>query len=389
MPRVLVTDAGTRNSIPIIRSLGSRGIEVVASDESWFALGFFSRYCSRRLVYPSAQRYPERWLNWLTEELSRHSYDMVMPVSDDTIGIVSEHRDEVSKYTRVPVADYATWFMARDKAEVIKLAVMEDVPHPRTRFITDLAQVKTAAEEIGFPLVIKPRKSSGSRGIAYVERVQDLTESYRMVHSRYEFPMIQEFIPPGGGAYGVFLLFDGKSEPKAVFAHKRLREFPVRGGPSTLRESVHKPELVEMSIRLLKKLKWYGVAMVEYKEDPRDGQSKIMEINPRFWGSLPLAIAAGVDFPYLLYKMAVEGDVEAVLDYPQGIRCRWLLPGDILHFLTNPNRFKLEPSFFNFSKNNRRDDFISAKDPGPTIGFFIILLRHLFSIKKWRHVFFR
>jgi predicted ATP-grasp superfamily ATP-dependent carboligase len=114
-----------------------------------------------------------------------------------------------------------------------------------------------------------------------------------------------------------------------------------------------------------------------------------MEINPRFWGSLQLSILSGVDFPYLLYKMAVNGDVDPVTDYPEGVRCRWLLPGDILHFLTNPNRFKMNPSFFNFSKNNRHDDLISWKDPGPTFGFFIIALINIFSIKMWKHVFFR
>ena len=243
--------------------------------------------------------------------------------------------------------------------------------------------------ETEFPLVIKPKLSCGSRGIVYVHTKNELLENYKRIHAIYPFPMIQEFIPPGGNAYGVFLLFNKDAEPRAVFAHKRLREFPVNGGPSTLRESVHKPDLVNVSIKLLKALNWYGVAMVEFKEDPRDGQCKLMEINPRFWGSLPLSILAGVDFPYLLYKMAVNGDVEPVMNYPEGVRCRWLLLGDTLHFLTNPNRFKMDPSFFNFSKNNRHDDFISWEDIGPTFGFFIIALISIFSIKQWKHVFFR
>ena len=314
---------------------------------------------------------------------------MVMPIGDDCVGLVSKYKELISQYTKVPVADYSTWIRARDKAETIKLAIETGVPHPKTRFITDTTEVETAAEELGFPVVIKPRQSCGSRGIAYVREKEKLLESYMRVHSEYPFPMVQEFIPPGANAYGVSLLLNKEAEPRAVFVHKRLREFPVKGGPSTLRESVHKPELVDISIRLLKSINWHGVAMVEFKEDPRDGQCKIMEINPRFWGSLPLAIVAGVDFPYLLYKMVTEGDVEPVMEYPAGIRCRWLLPGDILHFTFNPDRFKLEPSFFDFSKNNRRDDFISWKDPGPTFGFFVIAFASLFSVKKWKHVFFR
>lgn len=389
MGRVLITDADGRNVVSAVRSLGKRGIRVVAAEDSYLALSFFSKYCSERLVYPSPRNRKQQWLNWLLGELSRRQYDMVMPVGDDCVEIVSINRDIISQYTAVPVVDYSTWMKARDKSQTLKLAIEQNIPHPKTRFITDLDEVEGVAQTTAFPVVVKPKLSCGSRGIVYVQRQEDLKKAYLSVHQKYPFPMIQEFIPPGGQSYGVFLLFNRKAEPRGIFVHKRLRAFPVKGGPSTLRESVHKPELVEMSVRLLKSINWYGVAMVEFKEDPRDKQCKIMEINPRFWGSLPLSIVAGVDFPHLLYRMVMDGDVEPVVDYPEGVRCRWLLPGDILHFIYNPQRFKLEPSFFDFSRNNRRDDFISLDDPFPTLGFFIIALANLFSIAKWRHVFCR
>lgn len=389
MARVLLTDAGGRNTIAAIRSLGRQGIDVVCAEASMFSLGFFSKYCKKRLLYPSPKHYPDQWVAWLIKELSHSSYDMVMPIGDDCFGLIAQHKDTISRYTKVSLPDYTTWMRARDKAETIKLAMEHSIPHPHTRFIDDLKQVEIIGNEMQFPLVIKPKQSCGSRGIVYVHTKDDLLENYKRIHITYPFPMIQEFIPPGGNAYGIFLLFNKNSEPRAVFAHKRLREFPIKGGPSTLRESIHKPELLNMSIKLLKALNWYGVAMVEFKEDPRDGQCKLMEINPRFWGSLQLSILSGVDFPYLLYKMAVNGDVEPVMNYPEGVRCRWLLPGDILHFLSNPNRFRMNPSFFNFSKNNRHDDFVSWKDPGPTLGFFIIALISIFNIKMWKHVFFR
>jgi predicted ATP-grasp superfamily ATP-dependent carboligase len=387
--RVLVTEADGRNVVSVVRSLGRKGIEVVAADSSRIALSFFSKYCSKRLVYPLPWKYPERWLEWLLNELSKRQYDMVMPIGEGCFGLVSKNKQAIGQYTKVPVCDYAEWSRANDKAETLKLAIQQNIPCPKTRFIKDLSEIKQASEEISFPLIIKPRSSFGSRGIVYVERPSEFCEAYKKVHSGYPFPLIQEYIPPGGNACGVFLLFDINSEPKAVFAHKRLREFPLRGGPSTLRESIHAPELVEMSTKLLKALNWFGIAMVEYKEDPRDGQFKLMEINPRFWGSLPLAILAGVDFPYLLYKLVMEGDIDPVFEYPEGIRCRWFLPGDILHFLSNPERFKLQPSFFEFSKNNWNDDFVSLSDPGPAFGFFLILLKNLFNIQKWKHVFFR
>ncbi len=389
MGRVLVTDAGARNVVAAIRSLGRKNLDVIAGEESRIAMGFFSKYCRECLVYPSPKTSPNKWLEWLLHELSKRRYDMLIPMDDETVSIVSKNRDWVREHTKVPVPDFATLMKAKDKAQTVQLAMQEGVPCPKTFLTKDVSQIQQALVELALPVVIKPRESSGSRGIVYVRHKDELTRNYLKIHSKYPFPMIQEYIPPGGQSCGVFLLFNKDSEPRAVFAHKRLREFPINGGPSTLRESVHKPELVEMSIRLLKAIKWYGVAMVEFKEDPRDGQFKIMEINPRFWGSLQLSILSGVDFPYLLYRMEMDGDIEPLTEYRRGVRCRWLLPGDILHFICNPKRFQLKPSFFDFSKNNRQDDFISWRDPGPTLGFFLAVLRNLFNLDKWRHVFRR
>jgi len=389
MGRVLVTDAGARNVVAAVRSLGKKGITVAAGEDSRIAISFFSKYCRKRLVYPSPKTAPKQWLNWLLGELSERRYDMLMPMDDETVFITSQNRDLIEKYTNVPVPDFTTLMKAKDKAQTIQIATQQGVPCPKTIFINDISKIEEVADNLGYPVVIKPKESSGSRGIAYVRRREDLVDSYLKIHLKYRLPMIQEYIPAGGESCGVFLLLNKNHEARAVFAHRRLREFPLTGGPSTLRESVHRPEAVEMAIKLLRAMKWYGIAMVEFKEDPRDGQYKIMEINPRFWGSLQLSILAGVDFPYLLYKMRMDGDVEPVTEYPEGLRCRWLLPGDILHFICNPQRFKLKPSFFNFSRNNRQDDFISWQDPGPTLGFFLTVLRNLFNIDKWRHAFKR
>jgi predicted ATP-grasp superfamily ATP-dependent carboligase len=240
--------------------------------------------------------------------------------------------------------------------------------------MADLGAVKDA---IPPPWVIKPRVSSGAFGICYVEQEDDLAAAYQEVHRQFPFPLIQERIPPASEAFGLAALLDGRGQVKASFAHRRLREYPVRGGPSTLRESVHHPQIEELGIRLLQSLHWYGVAMVEFKVDPRDNQPKLMEINPRFWGSLALAIHAGVDFPALLYKMAMGEEFDPVLEYTVGARCRWLLPGDILHFLTNPNRFHLKPSFFQF--RGMAYDILSGDDPMPTVGRFLTLFSLLWD----------
>ena len=198
-----------------------------------------------------------------------------------------------------------------------------------------------------------------------VDRGADFLAAYASVHALDPRPIVQECLPPGGEALGVAVLMNFASEPRASFAYRRLREYPIAGGPSTLRESIWNPELRETAESLLSLLGWVGVAMVEFKVDPRDGRPKLLEVNPRFWGSLHHAIACGVDFPFLLYSLAMEGDVARVDEYQVGGRSRSLLHGDLLHFLKNPNRFRLKPAFHDFSIS---DDVLSKDDPFPTLG---------------------
>ena len=153
-----------------------------------------------------------------------------------------------------------------------------------------------------------------------------------------------------------------------------------------MRESIVNNEVKELAVKLLSLIKWYGVAMVEFKVDPRDNKPKLMEINPRFWGSLSLAIYAGVDFPYMLYKMAMGEAFEPVTTYKTGIRSRYLLPGDIMHFISNPERFKMKPGFFKFFDKNTKDDIISLNDPLPTIGRILSLLTLLYNKDMQRYL---
>ena len=120
---------------------------------------------------------------------------------------------------------------------------------------------------------------------------------------------------------------------------KEIRSVPVRGGSASYAESFYDPTLKEYGTRLLDSLNWHGVANVEFKQEKSTGRLKLMEVNPRFWGSLQLAIVSGVDFPWLMLRTALGETFPPVLDYQVNKQCRWLLFGDILHFFKNPGRF--------------------------------------------------
>ncbi|MBI3398269.1 MAG: ATP-grasp domain-containing protein [Deltaproteobacteria bacterium] len=381
-PKILILDAMWNKTLAVVRALGKRGFHLVVGEKTRFAAALFSRYCNRRVVYPSPLSSPDKFLDWLLREIKTNHYDIILPTELETQQLILKNRKEFEKYTRVPFADYGLISHVQNKAWLMKFAEANGYPCPRTYFVKDV--IFFNYDSLEYPVVIKPRESSGSRGLAYVDRPSDFLKTLQTVHKNYPFPLIQEYIP-NGGAYGIGALFNYNSEPRAVFVYKRLREYPVTGGPSTLRESVKNDELKDIAIGLLRSLKWVGVAMVEFRVDPRDGKPKLMEINPRFWGSLQLAIMSGVDFPYLLYRMAMDGDVEPAWDYRVGVRCRWLIPGDLLHFLSNLKRLRKTTDFFTMTNG---DDIISASDPMPAIGRVLSLLPLIYD-KDMRKMLFR
>ena len=388
MEHVLVTDAQRRKSLAVVRSLGRRGIRVTAGEERKHAVAFSSRYCDRAVVYPSPTEAPDRFVDWLLDHVRTNRYTAVMPTNEQTLALVTQHLDALGEHTIVPYPDFPTFMTARDKARTMQIAIDHGIPCPKTVTLDDPDKLDALEKELEFPVVIKPREGQGSSGVVYVKHRQDFRENYLRIDARYPRPLVQEFIPPGGAAYGVSALFDRGSEPRAVFVHKRLREYPVSGGPSTLRESVDAPELVALGVRMLKALKWYGVAMVEFKMDPRDGRPKLMEVNPKFWGSLELAIHSGVDFPYLLYRLAVDGKVDPVFKYRVGVRCRWL-PGDFLHLLFTPRRRAILGEFFNFFDSRTYYDVLSKDDPAPAFGLLLATLAQSFDRSMWQYLFRR
>jgi len=321
--RILITDAGYKHTLGAIRSLGRRGYYIVAGASSKYAQSFYSRYCRERVVYPHP-RDEREFIRFLTNYVEDNQIDVLLPVGYLTTTVLSKYKDLFADRTKLPIPDWEQMKIACNKDETMNFAQKIGIAIPRT--YRDIQEIDR------FPIVAKGVRESGQ--IRYLNSLEEL----RRIDTSNT--IIQEFIP--GEGYGFFALFN-RGEPRAIFMHRRIREYPITGGPSTAAISIYDRELMTLGLKLLRGLRWHGVAMTEFKKDSRDGKYKLMEINPKFWGSLDLAIFSGVDFPYLLVRMATEGDVEPVMDYKVGTRIMWPFPDDILHLLANPKAIR---SFF-------------------------------------------
>lgn len=388
---ILVTDSQLRQSLAIIRSLGQKGLKILAGDKERISTGFFSKYTTQRIVYPDPAENEEAFLSFIFDLVKKEKIEMIIPVRDETLILLAKNKELLTPYTILPIADLQTILQARDKGSSLKIAQQIGLPIPQTIFPdeqTDLNQIKE------YPVLLKPRLSSGSRGLALCQNAQELLKKFKENSKIYGPLLIQEYIAQGE-EIGYYALLDQNSQLVALTVQKRIRSYPVSGGPSTLRQTIHHPQIEKLGLKILQALKWQGVAMVEFKIDSRDGRPKLMEINPRFWGSLALSIAAGVDFPFLLYQLYSGRGARRIalspnkkyplVQYQTGVQCRWLLPGDILWFLSSRKTWSNLKAFFKF--RGYHYDIISKDDWLPMLGFFLASLTYLFSLKKLKYVF--
>ena len=388
MKTVLLTNGQQRKTLAAVRSLGKRNIKVIVSEETRFNPSAFSKYCFKALVSPNAKKEPEKYYSWLFEILLTYKCDVMFPMDDDVLDIVMKNSEELSKICSIILPPMKSYLLASDKSNATKLAEDAGVPCPQTLHPKKLYNLLSLIKVLKFPLIIKPRVSSGSRGIRIVKSNEEFMKAYEEIHEVYAAPIIQEYIGIGD-RYDVCLLFDNDNVLKAHFVQKEIRHFPIDIGPSTVQESVKSPELLELALRIMENLPWRGIVELEFIVDARDNKFKFMEINPRFWGSLQMAITAGVDFPWLLYKLSVDEDIDDSSIYMTGSKCRFLLPGDILHFITNKDRKKMDPPFLAGKKYGVQDDIISKVDPMPVLGFILACFRYLFDKNMWKLIFKR
>ncbi len=380
--KVLVTDAGSKHSLAAIRSLGKKGIEVIAASERKHNMSFFSRYCKKHYIY-SAYSNELAFINDILKIIEKEKCDVFLPIGFKSCKLASKYKRELVGHVKIAVADYEYMQIAMDKNKTNEFAEKNGIQIPKTIYSKSTDDLEKVSKELRYPVVIKAPEESGS--VKYANNEYELKKLYKKVCQENEkqiiegkYPQVQEYIP--GEGYGFFALFNN-GEPKAIFAHKRLHEYPKTGGPSTMAKSVCDQELKETGLKLLKALNWHGVAMVEFKKDERNGNLKLIEINPKFWGSLDLSIASGVDFPYLTCKMCMEGDIEPVLKYRENLIFRWIFP-DFMHAITSNS---LKEFLMNFLNRKIKDD-LDIYDIKPNMFQFFKLIYDISSnIRQLRY----
>jgi len=298
----LVLDGHSRAAVETLQALGRYGVEVdVAAERDCPAL--YSKYVRQRLTQPPAND-PHRLAEWITEQDALRGYRLIVASTEFSLQAFRTLADENPVRTKAVLPGNESLSTSLDKQKTCELASGLGLAVPRTVLIESGSKLPTVDR---YPVVLKPTQSTQvtpeSVTTMAPEIVQNESERAAVLEKWSQCVPVQQQEYIAGRGLGIEFLFN-HGQRVWHFAHERIHEYPLTGGASTYRRSVYAdPTLLEQAQRLLAALRWHGVAMVEFKV-ARDGSFYLMEINPRFWGSLALSIDAGVNFPLGLWRIA-------------------------------------------------------------------------------------
>jgi len=364
----LVLDAQSRAGLATLQSLGRRGIPVDVASEG-ACLAERSRYVRHHLRQPRTTR-PESFVRWLEEVAGAHSYALIVPSTEvSLLGALALTPTHPLRHA-VVLPSNESLEVALSKERTREVAASLGIAVPRTRLVLESDRPAEPSAD-RFPLVLKPCASVVSIGHRFVGLRPLLARNLAEWRDAMERllprgPVLeQEFV--AGGGVGIECLYR-EGARLWHFQHERLHELPLTGGGSSYRRSAPAGErLLADATRLLDHLKWHGVAMVEFKGAPDRGYT-LMEINPRLWGSLPLSIEAGVDFPAGLWRMATGRD-----------------PGPQPRYRTRHYQRNLEMDVDWMKENLRADHSDPLLLTRPRLRSVLEYARPLLGMERWDH----
>jgi predicted ATP-grasp superfamily ATP-dependent carboligase len=351
MSDVLLTYGWVRSSYNALRNLHKHDVSVTVSDTSSLGMCQFSRLSSGFEKYTSHYEDEASFVSDILKICSDKNIKLIFPSHNET-EIIARHRGKFDDGLVALIPDETHCRIFNNKSDAYDLAADLGIPVANRISYTDPSKIAEILNDTGLEkTVVKLLTGNSGKGVFYGDNaehtqsvVEGLIEQYGLEASRY--PQVEEYIE--GEGYGCSVLY-WRGEHIANFTHRRLRDKIETGGTSTFREvSVHKG--IETATKtIFDSIGWNGLAMCEFKVCPKTGKFWFIEVNPRMWGSISLAIEAGVEFPYLAWLCANKSP-EAAIKYhacctiASKWRGRWLL-GDIFLILGNISRLKFKTAW--------------------------------------------
>lgn len=391
--KIMLLDAYSTRTLACVRSFGARGISFVVGGQTKHDMSLYSRYCHERFVYTSPYVSIEAFLGDVARCAKQFKVDWIFPTSEAGILACQLRRHGLGAELLAPSTQQIDILFK--KWETIKLAESVGMPVPKTHRIGLQEVDRVGHLDLNYPVIIKANSSSSIQGdrvmqggdTVYVYTAEDLRAQAAKRLAHCPEILIQEFI--NGYGVGISGIFQN-GWPVALFGHRRIHETNPLGGPSAVAVSIPvSDEMRTATTKLMGPTGYTGAAMVEYKIDRATGTPYLMEVNCRLWGSILLPLAAGLDLPYLLWKVLNgEGVDPRETVYQEGVIGRQIL-SDTKHLLSVlkgrpaswpghfPKRWETITDYVTLFFSGRvKNLLLTEDDPRPAVG---LLMQHLLA----------
>jgi D-aspartate ligase len=369
---------GEHPGLGIARSLGRRGIPICIIDDQ-HSVSQFSKYASHVVRVKDLRDEQKTVENVLEVGQRLNLKDWVLfPTRDETVAAFSRYRDRLTGFFRVSTAEWNSVKWAWDKKNTYELGAQLGIPVPGTWNPRTKEELKELYGRL--PLAMKPAVkenffyATGSKAwrAETPEQLDDIFERASKQISPEEI-LIQEIIPGDGLQQYSYCAFFRNGKAHSTLVARRMRQHPREfGRAATYVETIDSPEIEELSERFLRAIDYYGLVEVEFKQDPRDGKFKLLDVNARTWGFHSIGDPAGVDFPYLLFSDQLGQEVASsrgragvgwlrfVTDVPTAA-------SDIIH-----GHLKLS-AYFESLRRTRVESVFCGDDPMPSLAEIAML----------------
>jgi len=326
--RVLVTYGWCRTAYSAAESLCRAGYDVFGCANSPASMVRFSRFTRGFDRVASPFRFPLRYVEDLVMVVRKRRIDVLLPVHEDAL-VIARHRDLFPKELIVACPSYEELVRALDKNEIADVALKVGIRVPRKIVPANADEAAESASGLGFPVIVKTRRGNSGKGVRLARSAEETRSAFEDFVDRFDLPpdrapILQEYIE--GDLFGTcFLAKNG--ELKACFAEKYLRWKDGKSGTSVLREPLEGAVLTEATKKMVRALGWTGIGHFDFVGDLEASRTFLLEMNPRFWGALNLAVGNGYDFPRGLVTMHETGEPEpeSFVHRPERVKSLWIL----------------------------------------------------------------
>ena len=388
LPLAMVIDDDSSTALGIVRSLGQLGIPIIVGSHNKFGRACISRYSTHYFTYPKEETSIEERHLAIINRVKEWRPAVLMPIFEGAWSIIYTFYSEYSRLTTiVPNPGRELFDSLRNKSCLVDFAQEHAVPIPETFRPTSKEEALALRNQLPYPVLLKPKV--GAAGYK-IQRVNNAFEFSEALNQYQNIPIIQERIE-GEDLELTVLCVNGESIAGSTYMS--LRNYPPPFGPPVACRTIINDKLMLTGMEFLKKLKYNGPAHLDFRRDQRDGQVKLLDFNPRLAGTNCISICSGVNFPLILYRLALGEKIEPCFIYKEGVEYRWLQDIRLLVRTKNKSKIIKELLQWIFHRDHVFTEF-SPADPLP----HLIILNNLFKKlirerkfweKKYKNILFQ